>query len=122
MVFPPVGFLATLPLVVFSVWSSLALMIKRIRDTGLSPLAVIGAYFLVQLIDTVAIAHLTDMRLFAPFEYSTPLGAFVTVAFTVFLLLWPSEDAPSTGAAPDARDATDPYGRMGRRDFGRSLR
>jgi uncharacterized membrane protein YhaH (DUF805 family) len=122
MVFPPLGVLAALPLVVFSVWSSLALMTKRIRDIGLPPLAVIGAVFLVQLIDTVAIARLTDMRFFAPFEYSTPLGAFVTAAFTVFLLLWPSEDLPSTGAPSDARDAADPYGRMGRRDFGRPLR
>jgi uncharacterized membrane protein YhaH (DUF805 family) len=121
MVFAPLRLLVVLPVVIFSVWCSLALMTRRIRDTGLPPLPVIGAVVFVQLADVLVITGLTDMRFFPPFQQSTPLGGFVTVVFGIFLLLWPSEDLPPAGAPPEERDTPDPYGRTSRRGFGHRL-
>jgi uncharacterized membrane protein YhaH (DUF805 family) len=92
------------------IWSGLALAVKRIRDIGYSPLLVIGALFLYNIVDALVLTYLIPMRAFWPFEQYTIIGGLVNLVYGAALLLLPSEgadvtpesssDAPPRAAAP----------------------
>lgn len=111
--------LVMLPVFVVSLWSSVALMVKRVRDTGLPPWLVVGAAFLLCALDAAVVTRFTGLRFFPPLAYMTPFGGFVTVAFTVFLLGWPGADGSGTDSRHGGHEAEDVYHRSGPRGFNR---
>jgi uncharacterized membrane protein YhaH (DUF805 family) len=122
--------LTGLAMCVALIWSGLALAVKRIRDTGYSPLLVIGALILYDIVDVLVLTYFIPMRAFRPFDQYTIVGGIVHLVYFAALVLLPSEgaDAPEpsssdppsrsrAAAAPPPRPSRSPAGGP-RRHFG----
>jgi len=96
-------FLIGLAMCVALIWSGLALAVKRIRDIGYSPLLVIGALILYDIVDMAVLTYFIPMRAFWPFQQYTIIGGTVHLVYFAALLLLPSEGADVT-AEPSSSD------------------
>jgi uncharacterized membrane protein YhaH (DUF805 family) len=72
-------------------WSSLALAVKRIRDTGFPPWLVIGVVWFIIIIDQLGLLNMIGADLPWPLERQTPVGGVVELVYVLFLLFWPSD-------------------------------
>lgn len=99
------GFVAMMvPVFVFAVWISVALMVKRLRDMGFAPWIWTVGFVVVIVVDQFLLSHYIRARFIPPFQDQTPIGGFVLTAFTILLLLWPpADDAEELPAAVDRR-------------------
>jgi len=112
------------------IWSGLALAVKRIRDIGYSPVLVIGALILYDIVDVLVLRYFIPVRAFSPFQQYTIVGGVVHLVYFAALLVLPSEaadDAPEPSssdppsravAAPPPRPSMAPAGGGPRRHFG----
>jgi uncharacterized membrane protein YhaH (DUF805 family) len=89
-----------------ALWTSLALAARRIRDIGQNPLAILGLYVGIVLLDGQILTRLTEVRFFWPFDAQTPVGALAGIALLLVLLLWPGADMrPAAGRPGGVREA-----------------
>jgi uncharacterized membrane protein YhaH (DUF805 family) len=94
---------ATVLLVLFLIWSYVALVVKRLRDSGLPPAAVLIVYAAAAILDHGLATNLTSARFYPPFDGMTPFGGAVHVSLLIVLFLAPSR-AP-TAAKPANENA-----------------
>ena len=59
------------------IWMTLALISKRVRDTGLAPLPLMIGAVVLLAIDDVVLTRFTDLRFISPFARQTPLGGLL---------------------------------------------
>lgn len=94
----PLAALAILGLTaVFVVWSSLALMTRRLRDIGLPPLPVVALLFAFAFFDHVALANLFRAMGWRTIGDSSLIGLAIQLGIGFALLVLPSD----TFADPD---------------------
>jgi uncharacterized membrane protein YhaH (DUF805 family) len=92
-------------LAVVMFWSSLALSVKRIRDTGFSPLVVIGVAWSIMVVSAFIPMDVIDAKSIWPFGRQTPISAITELAFVLFLVFWPSD---AVYQSPDVEPAETP--------------
>ena len=97
------GLVVGVPMLVIAVWSGFAITAKRVRDMGLSPLLVIGALIVFDIIDLLVLKRLTPVRFYWPLAEHTMAGGIVNIAYLAALLLWPGQgdDAGPRSPADD---------------------
>lgn len=78
-------------LAVVMFWTSLALSVKRIRDTGFSPLIVLCVAWTLMIVGAFVPMNVIDPDSALPFARQTPIGAAVELAFVLFVMFWPSD-------------------------------
>ena len=71
------------------IWMTLALVGKRVRDTGLAPLPLMIGAVVLLAIDDVVLTRFTDLRFISPFARQTPLGGLLAAGSMIFLICWP---------------------------------
>ena len=81
------------------IWMSLALLGKRVRDTGLAPLLLVVGTIILLAVDQAVLTRFTDLRFFSPFAQHTPLGGLLATGSIIFVVCWPGT---SSLAASDA--------------------
>src|ERR1700754_2392317 len=71
-----------------AIWTTLALTVKRVRDTGLAPWPVTIGAILLLMVDYAFLTRFTDVRFFSPFAGQTPLGGLLATGWFAFLVCW----------------------------------
>ncbi|HXO70063.1 MAG TPA: DUF805 domain-containing protein, partial [Bradyrhizobium sp.] len=84
-----------------AIWTTLALTVKRVRDTGLAPWPVTIGAILLLMVDYAFLTRFTDVRFFSPFAGQTPLGGLLATGWFAFLVCWPGAAAPRNSSATD---------------------
>jgi uncharacterized membrane protein YhaH (DUF805 family)/TPR repeat protein len=83
------GFLMAYTAYGVGIWMTLALVSKRVRDTGLAPLPLMIGAIVLFAIDDVVLTRFTDLRFISPFARQTPLGGLLAAGSMIFLICWP---------------------------------
>jgi len=70
-------------------WAAAAPMIKRCRDAGLPPAAMLGAVFLMPLLDRILLAPVFNARLAWPLDWMTPISGAVIASAWLLMICMP---------------------------------
>lgn len=80
-------------------WVSLALSAQRLRDMGFPVLPIIAALITFDGLENFVLRHLTEARL-PVLDVMTPVGGVLSIATSLWLLVWPSATTPAPNSAP----------------------
>jgi uncharacterized membrane protein YhaH (DUF805 family) len=78
-----------LTLAVPTLWAAAAPMVKRCRDAGLPPVAMLGAVFLMPILDRMMLAPVFSARLAWPLDWMTPLGGALIASALLLMACMP---------------------------------
>lgn len=123
---PPLTLALLAAVLIVMTWSTLSLMVRRLRDMGLPPLPVAGLIIAFGFFDHVALANMFRTMGWRTIGDSSLLGFAIQIAVGLALLLVPSDtfadrhDAGSTGFDGPAPSPPGPRidRRHPRREFG----
>jgi hypothetical protein len=104
---------ATLAVLIFGtpiLWAAAAPMVKRCRDAGLPPAAMLGAAFLMPSLDQMLLVPAFGARLPWPVHFMTPIAGALIASAWVLMIFIPNRyvvrDGPRIAAEKAARRAT----------------
>ncbi|MBX7248406.1 MAG: hypothetical protein K1X35_05065 [Caulobacteraceae bacterium] len=90
-------------------WAAAAPMVKRCRDAGLPPAALLGAVFLMPSLDRMLLVPAFAARLPGPLDFMTPIAGALIASAWVLMVVMPNRyvvrDAPLRAAEKAARRA-----------------
>ena len=88
-------------------WAAAAPMVKRCRDAGLPPLAMLGAIFVMPFLDRMLLAPVFSARLAWPVDWLTPISGAVIASAWLLMVCMPCRYVVRDGkaAAAGAADA-----------------
>lgn len=87
--FDAVGILYAMLVSVPLLWAAAAPMVKRCRDAGLPPLAVLGAIFVMPIVDHALLAPEFTARMPWPLDWMTPISAAVIASAVLLMVCMP---------------------------------
>lgn len=87
--FDAVGILYAMLVSVPLLWAAAAPMVKRCRDAGLPPLAVLGAIFAMPIVDRALLAPEFTARMPWPMDWMTPISAAVMASALLLMVCMP---------------------------------
>ena len=103
--FDAVGILYAMAVSAPVLWAAAAPMVKRCRDAGLPPLAMLGAVFVMPILDHTLLASEFSARLPWPVDWMTPISGAVIASAWLLMVCMPCRyvvRAEKTGQAADA--------------------
>jgi uncharacterized membrane protein YhaH (DUF805 family) len=87
--FDAVGILYLVAVSVPFLWAAAAPMVKRCRDAGLPPLALLGAIFFMPILDRALLAPEFNARLPWPVDWMTPISGAVIASAWLLMVCMP---------------------------------
>ncbi len=87
--FDAVGFLYLMAVSAPLLWAAAAPMVKRCRDAGLPPLAMLGAVFVMPVLDRTLLAPEFSARLPWPVDWMTPISGAVIASAWLLMVCMP---------------------------------
>lgn len=103
--FDAVGILYAMVVSVPLLWAAAAPMVKRCRDAGLPPLAVLGAIFAMPIVDHALLAPEFTARMPWPMDWMTPISAAVIASALLLMVCMPCRYVVRDGKAGRSRPA-----------------
>lgn len=86
-------------------WAAAAPMVKRCRDAGLPPLAMLGAIFALPIVDHALLAPEFTARMPWPLDWMTPISAAVIASAVLLMVCMPCRYVVRDGRAGRSRPA-----------------
>ena len=86
-------------------WAAAAPMIKRCRDAGLPPVAMLGAVFLMPLLDKMLLAPVFNARMAWPLDWMTPISGAVIASAWLLMICMPCRYVVRKDEAAEAEAA-----------------
>lgn len=105
--FDAIGFLYLMAVSVPLLWAAAAPMVKRCRDAGLPPVAMLGAVFVMPILDRTLLAPVFSARLPWPIDWMTPVAGAVIASAWLLMVCMPCryvvrDEKPGALAPADA--------------------
>lgn len=97
--FDAVGMLYAMAVSAPLLWAVAAPMVKRCRDAGLPPLAMLGAIFVMPILDRTLLAPVFSARLPWPIDWMTPISAAVIASAWLLMVCMPCRYVVREGEA-----------------------
>jgi uncharacterized membrane protein YhaH (DUF805 family) len=70
-------------------WAAAAPMVKRCRDAGLPPVAMLGAVFLMPMLDRMLLAPVFHARMSWPLDWMTPISGAIIASAVLLMVCMP---------------------------------
>lgn len=103
--FVAAGALWAMLLAVPVLWAMAAPMVKRCRDAGLPPLAMLGAVFLMPALDRMLLAPVFNARLAWPLDWMTPISGAIIASAVLLMVCMPNRYVVRESEPVRQRDA-----------------
>ena len=97
--FDAVGILYAMLVSAPLLWAAVAPMVKRCRDAGLPPLALLGAIFFMPILDSALLAPEFSARLPWPVDWMTPISGAVIASAWLLMVCMPCRYVVRDGKA-----------------------
>ena len=103
--FDGVGFFYAMVVSAPLLWAVAAPMVKRCRAAGLPPVAMLGAVFLMPILDRTLLASVFSARLPWPVDWMTPISGAVIASAWLLMVCMPCRYVVRKDEARDPADA-----------------
>ena len=102
--FDAIGILYAMAVAAPLLWAAAAPMVKRCRDAGLPPLAMLGAVFVMPILDRALLAPVFSARLAWPLDWMTPISGAVIASGWLLMVCMPCRYVVREAQADPAAD------------------